>query len=234
MARFLLIHGSAHGAWCWRDVVPALSALGHDVRAIDLPGSGADMTPVGEVTMDSYAEAIVQHLDGPTILVGHSAGGLAIAAAAEKAPDKVAALVYLAAYVPADGKSLVDLLGEADEQPLKTALDMAADRKSFRFRPDALEEKLYHDCPPGTVDYARALLGWQALKPQVTPMVVTEASAARPAHVIVTLRDRAVPPAHQRQMAGDLPVHEMNSGHSPFFAAPEALSTVLSRIADAT
>ena len=37
MARFLLIHGSCHGAWCWRDLLPELAARGHEARAIDLP-----------------------------------------------------------------------------------------------------------------------------------------------------------------------------------------------------
>ena len=37
MARFLLIHGSCHGAWCWRDLLGELANLGHDAHAIDLP-----------------------------------------------------------------------------------------------------------------------------------------------------------------------------------------------------
>ena len=37
MARFLLIHGASHGAWCWRDVIPRLAALGHEAQALDLP-----------------------------------------------------------------------------------------------------------------------------------------------------------------------------------------------------
>lgn len=56
MARFLLIHGSAQGVWCWRDVAPALERPGHEARAIDLPGNGADGTPLAEVTLDRCAE----------------------------------------------------------------------------------------------------------------------------------------------------------------------------------
>ncbi|MGR3365166.1 MAG: alpha/beta fold hydrolase, partial [Maritimibacter harenae] len=62
MARFLLIHGSNHGAWCWRDTIPALEALGHEARAIDLPSHGDDPTPIAEVTLDGYADAVLEAL----------------------------------------------------------------------------------------------------------------------------------------------------------------------------
>ena len=49
MADFLLIHGTCHGVWCWRDMVAPLTALGHTVRSIDMPGHGGDTTPLNEV-----------------------------------------------------------------------------------------------------------------------------------------------------------------------------------------
>lgn len=60
MAEFLLIHGSCHGAWCWRDVIPELEALGHTARAIDLPSHGDDRTPIADVTLDLYRDAILE------------------------------------------------------------------------------------------------------------------------------------------------------------------------------
>ncbi len=92
MSDILLVHGSCHGAWCWRDLAPELAALGHSVSALDLPGMGADRTPLSKVTLDSYAKAIVDALSAPTVLIGHSAGGYAITAAASLAPEKVAHL----------------------------------------------------------------------------------------------------------------------------------------------
>ena len=109
MASFLLIHGASHGAWCWRDLIPELAALGHEARAIDLPGHGDDPTPRETVTLDSYREAILAELRAGDILVGHSMGGYPITAAAEAEPDRVRALVYLCAYIPAPGRSLASL-----------------------------------------------------------------------------------------------------------------------------
>ncbi|WP_226946259.1 alpha/beta fold hydrolase [Roseobacter sp. TSBP12] len=107
---FLLVHGSAHGAWCWRDLVPALGARGATAHAMDLPSHGDDPTPYTEVTLDLYRDAIlhkISEIGAPVILVGHSAGGYAITAAAEAAPERIAQLIYVCAYVPEDGKSLV-------------------------------------------------------------------------------------------------------------------------------
>lgn len=100
MARFLLVHGSWHGAWCWRDVLPLLREMGHDAKAIDLPGHGDDTTPPSKVTLAAYSDAVIAAMRPDTILVGHSMGGYPITAAAEKATQRVAHLVYLAAYVP--------------------------------------------------------------------------------------------------------------------------------------
>ncbi len=115
MARIVLVHGAFAGAWCWEPVLPGLRAAGHEVEAIDLPGSGMDETPVEEVSLDAYANRVCAVLAGgrPAVLVGHSMGGMVITQAAARCPEHVAALVYLAAFVPADGQSLMELVGAA-------------------------------------------------------------------------------------------------------------------------
>lgn len=234
MAEVLLIGGSCHGAWCWRDVLPALAALGHRARALDLPGQGADQTPVAAVTLDSYAQTIVAALDGPTILVGHSMAGYPISRAADLAPGRVAALVYVCAYVPAPGLSLADMRRAWPEQPLRAAIRSAPDGQSFSFSDELLEDRFYHDCPPGTVAFARANLRPQPIAPQSTPVVPGAGFAAAPKYYIRCLQDRAIPPAYQERMCADFPanrVSTLNTSHSPFFAAPGALADRLDRIA---
>lgn len=235
MAHFVLVHGSSLGAWIWRDVLPELHRLGHSTTALDLPSHGGDKTPVNDVTLDLYAQAINRATDRKAILVGHSAGGYAITAAAERDPRNIARLVYLCAYIPEKGKSLIDLKREAKEQPLDGALDVAADRKSFRFRPDRIGDLMGHDCPRGTSDMAVHLMGRQAIAPQSTPLALTDASRSIPKSAILCAQDRVIPPDHQRHMArGIEDVMEMSTGHSPFFSDPEGLARHLARIADAT
>ncbi|WP_373051205.1 alpha/beta fold hydrolase, partial [Thalassovita aquimarina] len=128
MAQFLLVHGAGHGAWCWRDVIPALQRLGHQAKAIDLPGHGEDKTPYQDVTLDLYADALLDALDYPMIVVGHSMGGYPITLAAERNPLNFRHLVYLCAYVPKPGLSLAQMRMEAPYQPLLPAIRMTEDR----------------------------------------------------------------------------------------------------------
>lgn len=234
MARFLLIHGSGHGAWCWRDVLPLLNNSGHEAHAIDLPSHGDDKTPAARVTLDGYARAVVAALDTPAILVGHSAGGYAITAAAELAPAKVAKLVYLCAYVPVPGLSLADRRRAGPRQPLLAAIRVAPDRVSWSVDPEQIEAVFYHDCPPGTVAYACERLTPQPILPQETALDLTARSAAIPRHYIRCTDDRTIPPEYQEAMTADWPagsVTTLPTSHSPFFAAPAMLAERLFEIA---
>lgn len=234
MAEFLLIHGAGHGAWCWRDVVPALERLGHKGKAIDLPGHGEDKTPYQEVTLDLYADAILDALDHPMIVVGHSMGGYPITLAAERNPLNFQHLVYLCAYVPKPGLSLAQMRMEAPYQPLLPAIRMTEDRTGWTADPDMIGDVFYHDCPEGTVDYARDRLCIQATQPTSVPVETGENYASVPRSYIRCADDRAIPPEYQVTMTEDWPsdhVFTMESAHSPFFADPDGLAEILDQIA---
>jgi pimeloyl-ACP methyl ester carboxylesterase len=234
MSEIILVHGSCHGAWCWRDVIPALERLGHRVRAIDLPGHGTNPRPSGEITLDLYARAILEAIDSRAIVVGHSMAGFPISAAAEADPGKIARLVYLCAYAPRDGVSLVDMRGESPRQPLLKAIEKTPDGLGFTFRDSHLAKALYHDCPEGTVEYARQNLCVQAIKPQATPITLGRNYASVAKTYIRCDGDQAIPPEYQRTMTQDWPktdVHALPASHSPFFSMPGRLAKLLDQIA---
>lgn len=233
MAKFLLIHGSCHGAWCWRDVIPALQALGHEARAIDMPSHGEDPTPVSEVTLEGCRDAILAASSPDTIILGHSWGGYPISAAAEAAPDAMRGLIYLCAYVPMSGLSMVDMRKRAARQPLMPAVRRAEDGVSMTFDPEQVPQLFYHDCPAEAVDYAMARLCPQAIRPQTTPLTVTERFAGVPKAYIRCEGDRAIPPEYQAEMTRDWPegtVYTLPTSHSPFFSDPAGLAALLDRI----
>ncbi len=236
MADFLLIHGSCHGAWCWRDVLPFLRAAGHRAEAIDLPSHGEDRTPVAKVTLDLYARAILDALPPGGVLVGHSMAGYPITAAAEVAPGKIGKLVYLCAYVPVSGLSLADMRRAGPRQPLLDAIVTAPDGVSFTIDPAKAREKFYHDCTEESVAFAVPRLCPQAIRPQATALELTGRSAGVERHYILCEDDRTIPPEYQATMsAGFAPGHvsRMPTSHSPFFAAPDLLARRLTEIAEA-
>jgi len=235
MAEFLFVHGSCHGAWCWRDVLPLVEARGHVARAIDLPSAGLDPAPPETVTLADCRDTVVAAMHRPTILVGHSFGGITTTAAAAAAPDKIAALVFLAAWAPQAGESGRDLRVRYGCENLMAAMRMSEDRKTSTFAEETLEAFFFHDCPPGTTDYARDHLTAQPTAPATVPADPVPDTVPR--HYIRCTADRIIPPDAQADQCRDWPedrIHSMDCGHSPFFAAPAALTDILIRIAEET
>jgi pimeloyl-ACP methyl ester carboxylesterase len=98
----VLVHGAFADASSWRRVYDHLVRDGHTVLAPENPLRGLPYDV-------SYAESVIDQLDGPVVLVGHSYGGAVITVAGSS--DKVAGLVYVAGVVPDEGESVNDLQG---------------------------------------------------------------------------------------------------------------------------
>ena len=237
-ATFVLVHGSWHASWMWRDVVPLLEAQGHRAVAIDLPAHGEDATPASDVTLDSYARAVcgaVNAQSEPVVLVGHSMAGVVITQAAERCPENIELLVYLCGFLPRNGEALVDLDQSGTDSLVPS--NVVVDRESgcSDVRRDAIRQAFYGDCSPEHFEFAMA--GWQAepLAPLATPVRVTAERFGRiPRVYIECLEDRAVAPALQRAMYEASPCREvisMHTSHSPFFSAPEDLVRHLAFVA---
>lgn len=232
MPDLLLIHGSCHGAWCWRDLIPALQARGHNARAIDLPGHG-DGRDLATVTLDQTADAILKASTPDTIVLGHSWAGYPISAAAEKQPGGLRGLIYLCAYVPVSGLSLVDMRRNGPRQTLTDAVIKDASGVSYKIDPTRAPELFYHDCPPEAVDYALTHLSSQAIAPQNTPLVVSDRWRNVSKAYIRCTDDQVIPPEYQADMVSNWPrsrVHDLDASHSPFFADPTGLADLITNI----
>jgi pimeloyl-ACP methyl ester carboxylesterase len=110
---FLLVHGAWHGGWCWRQVASLLRKAGHEVHAPSLTGLGERRHLAGgKLDLDTHIEDLVQLIEmedlQDVVLVGHSYGGMVVTGAADRKPDRIARLVYLDAFVPENGKCLLD------------------------------------------------------------------------------------------------------------------------------
>ncbi len=113
---FVLVHGAWHGGWCWRRVADRLAARGHYVVAPTLSGVGershlaSDAINLTTQINDVTGEIKWKDLDG-IVLVGHSYGGMVVTGVAEQLRERIAAIVYLDAFLPEDGQSAGDVIG---------------------------------------------------------------------------------------------------------------------------
>ena len=238
MARFVLIHGAFHGAWCWRKTVTKLEKCGHQAQAIDLPGQGDDATPLSKVTLESMADRIVTALERSSdraVLVGHSFGGMAISAAAEKASERLKALIYVCAFLPREGESQRAIAGRNPEATLQKSLIVSDDGISATVMPDRVHDLFYHDCSPADASDAISRLRPQVLAPLSTPVHLTaERFGGVPRAYVECTEDHALAVELQRDMIGKSPpvaIRMLPSGHSPFLSMPDRLAQALIELA---
>ena len=234
MTTFVLIHGAGHGAWCWHKIVPRLQAAGHRAVAPDMPGHGADRSPTAAATLQAYTERtcqILDDLDEPVVLVGHSMGGLIISQAAEQRPDKITKLIYLCAFMLTNGQTLADKGREFPESLDPPPFEPNSETGEGLVNPQHWRHIFYADCSAEDQALARACLVPQCLQPFVTPMALSDANYGRVPRIYIEChKDEAVPLPLQRSMQQDVPCEQvlaLDSSHSPFFSQPDQLSTLL-------
>jgi pimeloyl-ACP methyl ester carboxylesterase len=240
MARFVLVHGAFGGAWSWEPIVAPLEAAGHSVETLDLPGGGEDRTPVADVTLESCSERVCAQLrrsPEPALLVGYSMGGVVVTEAASSCPERVASLVFVAAFMPGNGQSLLDLahLPEGKDDMIQANVVVAGDPPVATLPAEAAAEAIFNCCTPEQQAAAVPRLRPQPVAPFATPVQVDEALLASiPRSYVLTARDRSIPPALQRRMIAEHScrrVIELDTDHSPMLSATDELAGALVELA---
>ncbi len=240
MARFVFVHGAFGGAWCWEPVIGPLEELGHTVEAFDLPGGGDDRTAVSDVTLESCADRVCEVLaqrSEPAVLVGHSMGGVIATQAASRCPERISSLVFVCAFMPSDGQSLLDMthLPEGKGDMIQANLVVGGDPPVAELSAEATAAAIYNACTPDQVASAVPRHRPQAVAPFATPVRIDDAVLASIARsYVVTTQDRAMLPALQRRMIREHPcrkVIELHADHAPFFSATAELVAALDELA---
>lgn len=234
MSTFVLVHGSWHGGWCWYKIVPRLERAGHRALAPDLPGHGRDRRALGGITLDDYVRGVTDLLDResePVILVGHSRGGIVISQVAEARPDKVGALVYLAAFLVPEGGTALELARTDRDSLVLPNLQLDRDAGWDMLAAHAYREALYADCTDDDIALARSLLTPEPIAPAATPLRLSDDRYGRvPRTYIELTQDRAVSVALQRRMVEAMPcraVRSLAASHSAYFSTPDLLTSQL-------
>ena len=230
----LLVHGAWHGAWCYASLQAELDRRGIPSLAVDLPGHGASLLPLGDLYGDAQLVAdTLARIDGPVVLVGHSYGGAVIGEASARHSANVDHLVYLAAFVLDEGEALLpynQTMPPADN-PLSGAIRPNAEGTASTVDPAMCLTAFYAECPPGTLESAVPRLCPQPFATFMQPATGAPWKSIPSTYVACT-KDGAIPYLHQTIMAercGDTVMLETD--HSPFASRPKETADLLERLA---
>ncbi|MCE2842934.1 MAG: alpha/beta fold hydrolase [Novosphingobium sp.] len=234
MPAIILIHGAWHDARCWHAVKPILEGLGHSVSTPDLPGHGQRQGELWSATLGGYARtaiAAARKAKARPVLVGHSLGGAVITEAAAREPTLFSGLVYLCAFVPQPGESLVTLASRDHDGSVPRSVLRGL--WTTGFRQDRAADVFYNRCPDEVAAGAAAAIQRQPNLPTLQRLSRPRGPSPARSYVLCS-DDRAISPGHQRWMAERAGIEnllERDWDHSPFLSAPDELARLLSDLA---
>lgn len=214
----VIVHGALADGSGWRKVHDLLAAKGYAVTVVQPP-----MTSLEDDV--KATRRILDLQDGPSVLVGHSYGGMIVTEAG--AAGNVAGIVYIAAFQPDEGETL---LGLATETPPATT--------GIKATPDGF---LYLDPEVFAADLPKAEAEFMA-RSQVLPAAAAfetpvgpPAWKEKPSWALIPTEDRAINPDLMRRMAeraGSATV-EVPASHAVFASQPEAVAALIETAAEA-
>ena len=234
---FVLVHGAFQGAYVWQYVKDQLVKNGQKVVVVELPAHGGDNTAPAATSINVYRDKVISSITpamGKVVLVGHSLGGMVISAVAEKIPDQIGKLVYLTAFVPANGQSLLDLASTDSTSLLGAALIPSKDQLTLDVKPENIAPIFVQD---GSDIVKKVLLDNKKVEPAIPfgdKVALTAANFGKvKKYYIHTTKDMALGYNLQKRMVasgGIKNVYSLDTGHSPFLSKPDALTEILMKI----
>ncbi len=220
----VIVHGAWGGSWAWRNVEALLREKGFNVYRPQLTGLGERVhlsrPDIGLSThIDDVVNTILYEDLHDIILVGHSYGGMVITGVADRVPDRIRRLVYLDAFVPTDGESVMSFVGTRGDwlKPMIKGDYIVP----VWVKPD---QPPPHDVP-------------QPLKTFTEPIALKNKAASKiPATYILTVdagkeaKDDDFWPQAERARVRGWPVQQLTADHNAQWSAPEALVEMLVHI----
>ena len=235
----ILVHGAFATGFVWGHVAAKLQAAGHEVVTVELPGRPANPMDPRQVSLELYRDTVLTALnifDRPAILVGHSFAGIVISAAAEQAPETIKTLVFVAAYLPDNGDSLLSLAKQDHDAKIGPHLTIDEEQGIATVEYSARAELFANDGPTALKEKLPSLILDEPVGPLVTPVSVTGARYGQVDKVYVhTSLDQVISPAFQARMVASMPVRStvtLQTGHLPFLTDADGLAAAIESAAE--
>lgn len=228
-ATVVFVHGACvrDADWWWSRMTGPLAERGVASVAVPLPSCGEIGETLGDLFDDvESCRRVIDQIDGPVVLCGHSYGGMVITEAGTD--ERVVRLIYVTSVMPDTGQSQGELIGT------EPAPWLQPDGNTLGVDPDMIRQNFLNDCDGATAEAAVSRLTRQSLTPfGQAPREIAWRST--PASYVVCTQDLATPAARQRKRVREgVRRIEFDAGHHPFLSRPEAFSRILVEEIDST
>ena len=230
MATFLVCHGAWSAGWVWKKMRPLMRAHGHDLFTPTYTGVGERAHLAGpDIDLETHIADILGVLEMEDLtgvnLIGHSYGGMVATGVADRARNRIGKLIYLDAFAPQDGDSLMDLVSDEVR-----AQRQARTPDGWRIPPTQMPP----DTDPEDVEWCKPRRMPQPAKTFEQKLKLQNGPLTLPRHYIyctrITPGDRFRPFLERARREG-WGNDEINSSHNPHVTCPDVLMGLLDRIA---
>jgi pimeloyl-ACP methyl ester carboxylesterase len=218
----VIVHGALADGSGWRKVHDLLTAKGFKVSVVQPP-----MTTLKDDV--AATRRILDLQEGPSVLVGHSYGGMVVTQAGSA--KNVAGLVYIAAFQPDEGENLLDLAGRTP--PATTGIKATADDYLY-LDPKAFAADFAADVPAADAAFMAASQVFPS-KASFEAKISQPAWKTRKSWALIATEDRAIHPDLMREMAkrAGSSVTEVKASHALFMSQPTAVADLIETAAQA-
>jgi pimeloyl-ACP methyl ester carboxylesterase len=230
-ASFLVCHGAWSAGWAWKKMHPLINAAGHRLVTPTYTGVGERVHLANpSIDLETHIQDILNVIKyedlRDIVLVGHSYGGMVATGVADRARDLISQLIYLDAFVPDQGQSLIDL-----NEPARARMqELTKAGDGWRVPPN-----------PTPPDTSAADLAWlterrvdMPIKCFETKLKLRGGELRLPRSYIyatrITPADTFAPFARRAKSEPGWRYYEIDASHSPNVTAPEALTELLQKI----
>jgi pimeloyl-ACP methyl ester carboxylesterase len=224
----LVAHGAWSAGWAWKKMHPLMAAAGYRLITPTQTGLGErEHLATPAVDLETHIQdllGVIKHEElNDFVFIGHSYGGMVATGVADRVPERISQLIYLDAFVPRDGQSLLDLQGPDAANGMRERVK-AGD--GWRVPPNPPPP----DTPPADLKWIEAHRMAQPIKCFETPVHLRNGDAKMPRAYIYCQRRAAADPfrafaARAKQEHWDY--REIDASHSPHVTAPEVLAALL-------
>ena len=230
-ATFLVCHGAWSAGWAWKKMHPLMAAAGHRLVTPTYTGLG-ERAHLANPSIDLEAHIqdilnVIKYEDLRDImLVGHSYGGMVATGVADRARDRVSRLIYIDAFVPDHGQSLLDL----NEVARLRMQELAKSGDGWRVPPNPTPP----DTPQADQEWLSTRRVDMPIKCFEMPLKLHGGKLMLPRSYIyatrITPADTFGPFARRAKSEPGWDYYEIDASHSPNVTAPEALMALLQKI----